>query len=535
MGFRKVGSTGWKDKASQSGVKVRRVVPAASEKPAKIVGTPQQEAIWERMVKGRKHVIVNALAGTGKTFTMLHGLRKMGLDRAGRTAFVAFNKSTSLELAAKAPSWVKASTFHSLLYGVVRDNYGDIRVDGRKTSLIFEKLAGEYNWMKTPMWLKFAMEKVVGLLKNTLIEADEIGIAAVCDRYGIDLEDKFTWAAQLISEAIQESKDDTAYVDCDDLIWLPVVNDLELPQFDTMVVDEYQDTNACQEHSLVRMANRLILVGDENQAIYGFRGAGTDSIQKAIEKLGKTKKGVDVLPLTFTRRCPKTHVELAKKLVPDFEALPEAPEGELDIVAEENAILQMKPGDLVICRLNAPVVSTAFRLLRMGTRANIQGRDLGRGLKAMIRRLRVKSGKGSVKELLDKLDQYAAVEVAKLRRLKRPPEAKITSLEDKISCLTTFCEGCVDVAEVEDRIDKMFTEEETGGERKGFVLLSSVHRVKGMEADTVWVLYPELMPFEKAVLPWEIEQEHHIRYVAFTRSKRRLVMIPKPYLSNKED
>ena len=57
------------------------------------------------------------------------------------------------------------------------------------------------------------------------------------------------------------------------------------------------------------------------------------------------------------------------------------------------------------------------------------------------------------------------------------------------------------------------------------VVLSSVHRAKGLEAENVVILHPEKMPHPMATLEWEIEQEYNIKYVAITRSMNRLVFV----------
>jgi len=60
---------------------------------------------------------------------------------------------------------------------------------------------------------------------------------------------------------------------------------------------------------------------------------------------------------------------------------------------------------------------------------------------------------------------------------------------------------------------------------KAGVKLSSVHRAKGLEANVVWILCPDLMPHPKAEQPWEQEQEMNLKYVAITRAKRELRVV----------
>lgn len=530
MGFRKAGSNNWKNSTAKSspasGVRVQRVNTGPTQL---LKGSKQQEAIWEKLVNSDRHMVIEALAGTGKTTTTLQGFYRLGQEAAGRTGFLAFNKSIAKELQAKCPEWVSASTFHSLLLGkCITPAYGRVQIDGRKTDIILENLVGENEYQRMEMSFRNRISKMVGLVKNTLSGTGEVDLDILADKYSIDLNGDREKMFELVPEIVELSQHDQSIIDWDDILWLPVVNNLSLPKFDLLAVDEYQDTNPCQQASLMKMSKRLLLVGDKNQSIYGFRGAGVSSMQDAIKALEASERGVDVMPLTQTRRCPKSHVQIAQQIVPTFEALEEAPEGVIDNMLEEEAVPQMGPGDLVLCRLNAPVVGTAFRLLKQGIKANIQGRDIGQGLKWLIKRLRPGSGPGSVGTLILKTESYFSKELQKLRAMKRPPESRIVSLEDKKDCLMSFCDGADDVNDVYSRIDEMFTDQEAGeGGYRNFVLLSTVHRAKGLEANTVWILYPELMPHKMAEADWEIQQEHNIRYVALTRSKNRLVLVSR--------
>jgi ATP-dependent exoDNAse (exonuclease V) beta subunit len=67
------------------------------------------------------------------------------------------------------------------------------------------------------------------------------------------------------------------------------------------------------------------------------------------------------------------------------------------------------------------------------------------------------------------------------------------------------------------------------------IILSSVHSCKGLEAETVYILRPELMPHPKATRPEDTEQENNIRYVALTRSKNKIVFAHEHYTEPKQD
>jgi hypothetical protein len=64
------------------------------------------------------------------------------------------------------------------------------------------------------------------------------------------------------------------------------------------------------------------------------------------------------------------------------------------------ASAQMRPGDLVLCRVNKELVPIDYELLRRGTKAFILGRDTGKGLITLVNRMRPRS----IADLMKKLD-----------------------------------------------------------------------------------------------------------------------------------
>ena len=58
--------------------------------------------------------------------------------------------------------------------------------------------------------------------------------------------------------------------------------------------------------------------------------------------------------------------------------------------------------------------------------------------------------------------------------------------------------------------------------------------MKGLEADRVWVIKPEVIPHPKAK-GWQLEQEYNILYVAVTRAKRELVVVGGRFSTRKEE
>jgi len=100
-------------------------------------------------------------------------------------------------------------------------------------------------------------------------------------------------------------------------------------------------------------------------------------------------------------------------------------------------------------------------------------------------------------------------------------DAKLQALDDKVQCIQFLCEGMDLVSEVLGRIELLFSDVENGDNSR-FVLLSSVHRAKGLESDVVHIICPDLLPHPMAKLDWQRRQEYNLKYVAITRAKDTL-------------
>lgn len=249
-----------------------------------------------------------------------------------------------------------------------------------------------------------------------------------------------------------------------------------------------------------------------HNSIYGFRGADTDAMPNIIERLEAT-----VLPLSITYRCPKSHVELAQTLVPEIVAAEWAEEGSIESLSEYSFLETVKSGDLVLCRCNAPLVRPAFSLIRQGVKAIILGRDIGKGLMALVKKVQKRYRVRSLDDTLNALMEYHRKEYARLNRVGKEMQAE--SLDDKIETLVALADGCDTVADLDRRVEEVFSDESAG------VTFSTVHKAKGAEADRVFILKPGLMPHPKASQGWEMDQEANIIYVSLTRAKRALYFV----------
>jgi len=317
-----------------------------------------------------------------------------------------------------------------------------------------------------------------------------------------------------------------------------------MSKFDLVCVDEAQDMNRLQIELLKRLmapGGRLCAVGDSRQAIYGFRGADAQAMER-IRREFNVSEGNN-LPLSITYRCPRAVVAVAQLWVPHIQPSDSAPEGEvvqLDSWKKDSAkaFESLESGSMVVCRKNAPLVGAALKLLAQGRKAIVRGRDIGKNLTKLIDKLVKKLGIGdekkgkfvrgewipaaiddSVAALFGEVNTWAEVESAKLRRAQKTNQAQ--QVEDQAETLMAIMRGAQSVQECRDRIEKLFSDDSVG------VVFSSIHKSKGLEAPTVLWLGGNATEENH-----DASQELNLCYVACTRAQQKLIILPLP---EKED
>jgi superfamily I DNA/RNA helicase len=475
------------------------------------VWSPMQQAIFAAIENpAGGNLVIEALAGTGKSTTIEECVKR---TTEGESVLVcAFNASIAAALKPRMPPDVHVSTIHSFGFRALSEaSPNRLEVNKFLTADMAQQVLGrDYGTREA----RAAVCKLVSIAKGQAFTWRRLDPLRTLDRwadaYGIEFPRswdrmRLCSVALQILRACQEQPG--SQCDFDDMIWLPVVRDLEIPRFDWVFVDETQDLNPAQLEIVKRAGEggRITAVGDRRQAIYGFRGADREAIPRMIKELGAT-----TLPLSVTYRCPKLVVAEANELVPELEAAPSAPEGIVRTCGPDALERDAAPGDMVLSRINAPLVSLAFRWLAQGRRAAIQGRDIGSGLSAWIKASGVGTGFGSVVRLQRKIQEWRTAEIARLEAAERDTQA----CEDKAACLEALCSGRDDVAAVLARIESLFSDDAGSGA----ILLSSTHRAKGLEAPRVWLLRDT---YCKRPGP----EEENLLYVAITRSKGELVYV----------
>ncbi|SNR99035.1 ATP-dependent DNA helicase Rep [Methylobacillus rhizosphaerae] len=127
--------------------------------------------------------------------------------------------------------------------------------------------------------------------KNAFVNPDQAAATA---------DEEIAHAAAKVYQIYQQTLKAYQAVDFDDLIKLPVELFEQHPEalrrwqhkLKYLLIDEYQDTNACQ-YRLVKMLTgiegRFTAVGDDDQAIYGWRGADVENLRQLTQDFSRLK------------------------------------------------------------------------------------------------------------------------------------------------------------------------------------------------------------------------------------------------------
>lgn len=476
----------------------------------------EYQSVIENWVKsGQGHAIVKATAGSGKTRTQEHLVAVLIEDMkvpATDIIYLAFNSHVVREAVEKG---LPAKSTHQVGLAAVSNYVGKkVKVDENKVTDIIKNLI-QGNWDEEK-WMISPVSQIVSKVKNTLAPSDNQTLEKICDKFGIEVNGSSERIFELVRMTMEKNNKNLETIDFDDMLYLPIKFKMSVQQYMWVLGDEVQDWNRAQIElikKLVKKDGRVVAVGDGNQSMYGFRGAAPDAMDRIQEAFK-----AEILPLSISYRNPISHVDLINKIFPEIkhEKSPFAKQGEVLSMSYDKMLGQVKDGDLVICRNNAPLVEPVFSLIRMGVKAIIRGRDIGQGLISLCERFNVKS----VDELLEKLETYRIKEVGKLLKAEKNNQAQ--TLNDKVETIFALSEGCDWVWQITQKISEVFSDKKEG------VIFSTVHRAKGDEAERVFILNPQLMPSRYAKSSEEIQQEANVLFVALSRSKNTLVFVGGP-------
>ncbi len=254
-----------------------------------LLNPPQREAI--RYLDGP--LLVLAGAGSGKTRVITQKIAYLindcGFNPCNIAAITFTNKAARemqervASLLKEKPAGLTISTFHSLGVRILRE---EAKVLGYKPQFsIFDStdcygIISDLSGSADKATIR-RLQSLISNWKNALVSPDMAMKDSQNDTEKLAAQAFASYAATL--KAYQA-------VDFDDLISLPVelfrthpqVLDKWQNRLRYLLVDEYQDTNACQYQLLKQLAGpraAFTAVGDDDQAIYGWRGADIENLR----------------------------------------------------------------------------------------------------------------------------------------------------------------------------------------------------------------------------------------------------------------
>lgn len=520
--------------------------------------SPLQVAIKGWVTGGTGSLEIVARAGCGKTSMLMVMIEEIIQHKLGDVAVLAYNKSIATEIKGKIEAagydWklAQAGTVHSFGYGVWRKVAPDAKLNANK---VFELIDAQKFNDDAEVFRQCgtAIQKLVGYGKQRavghLCSLDDVDVwYDMWEHFDLDNDITEDWHADDVIHAARfiyklSLNACRQVIDFDDMILAPLYFKARFWPKRWVLVDESQDTNPARRALALAMlaprVGRMVFVGDPCQAIYGFTGADSDSMDQLREAVKAT-----TMPLNVTYRCPKNIVAEAQRLVPDLIAHDTAPDGVVraidyaQLVSSDTTINPdtlesyaknevLRTDDVILCRNTAPLIQTAYTLLSRGTACRVEGRDIGEGLEKLARRWKI----STLSALLTKLDDYEARQTAKF--MSKNQENKVEALTDQVECLRIIIARCQSqnkqtVDELAEEIKKMFgTTPE--GEKAKVLTLSTVHKSKGREFPRVFLVGKEkYMPSPYARKHWQQVQEANLEYVAVTRAQQELIYVTAP-------
>jgi DNA helicase II / ATP-dependent DNA helicase PcrA len=252
-------------------------------------------------------LLVLAGAGSGKTRVLTVRIARL-IEEHGvppwRIFAVTFTNKAATEMKHRVgrflgrdPSGLWIGTFHSLSARILRREAAHLGFTGNFTiydeddRLALIKRLMEQRGMNNKLFPPRAVQAVVSAAKNRMQSPEDLLKAAAYDRLA-------EVSAEIFSAMGPALKAANA-MDFDDLMLHPLTLFREQPdvlrfyqnKFSYLLVDEFQDTNLAQ-YELIKLLGKhgnVTAVGDDDQSIYGWRGANVQNMRDFQRDFGEVK------------------------------------------------------------------------------------------------------------------------------------------------------------------------------------------------------------------------------------------------------
>lgn len=364
--------------------------------------------------------------------------------------------------------------------------------------------------------------------------------------------------------------------DFDDDLWFSAIHAEELnwPRYDVVLADEVQDFNVAQQIILKKLGEKgakIVAVGDPNQAIYRFRGADNGAFAGLSDMLKGASHDKDVeqgLTANFRSRqaiidmsneegSQSGHVSNLVKGRPFKETPGKIGKGKatkyevkyddaFDTLHKEMKDMGEVKQTAFLARTNEPLVHASLRLMKQGTPFIILGKDIANDLNKHIDKiigLFFLKDNSSIDELSSSLSNYSSDQMdqhsgkaamsGKLKELKETTDAMLSAIEQfkedvPQGTVLNFRKwlrskfGGLDIEKSGRDGDAARAEYKRQIKEQNPVILSTVHKSKGLQFQRVYILRDDLWPHPRSTRDEDLAQELNNKYIGRTRAEDEL-------------
>lgn len=476
----------------------------------------RQKAIFEAYENTRNNIVICATAGSSKTTCIVECARRTPFHK--KALFMAFNKSIAEELRERLPQHIKVNTYHAQGLNVLFSHFKfQMKLNENKTFILAKSILNLKEMpYKSQLRYLFDLQNIWTSLRVGLLVNYEEDIPNICIDKDIEYQDRMIedikdieneWIRQ--ANKIQNNKN--FIMDFTDMLYLPyiLIDESEFPKFDIVFSDENQDCNTLQRELLLQYVKpkfgRFVCVGDKNQMIYQFQNASLSNFLSFSEFPNTV-----TLPLDITYRCSKKIVEEARKVFSEgIEAAPDAKEG----IVRKGDLREATSGDFVLCRNNLPLIEAFITLLEEGKKSTIKGKEFGEALLSILEKI----------NYIDDLDVLKHEKVEKIMKDKNISyqtaiqNQSYQNLVEKCSILEKLYCVWNDLDTLKSKVQTIYSEKTEG------IILSTIHKSKGLEADRVFFLNQNLIPSQYVTTQEALYSEYCLKFVAITRARNELI------------
>lgn len=477
-----------------------------------ITPSKYQQDIYDFVQNGTGNAVINAVAGSGKTTTIVKAVDLIPADQT--VAFLAFGKAIADEIRTRVPAHIDVSTIHSkgakAVWAMQRS-----KLDQKKIYNIVNRLKDSW-FNDQPEIINgeylARVRKLVDLGRLELAHTTE-DVHALANKHGIETINGEIAKSFIVRRLAEMDTDSHDFVD---MLYIPASTPgAPMPTFDWIFIDECQDLNKAQQvlfRKMMKPTTRFIAVGDPRQAIFGFAGADEESFTN-LTLMPDTIE----LPLSMNYRCCTEVIDLVHELLPEIniEAHPGAPKG---VRNDNDKFRNIADGDMVLCRNTAPLVKMCLQFIKDHKKAYVKGGDMGKQLANLV----VSSKAVTLRDFEGWMAKQLAVIYTRIEKsypLMSHSEITEESAYAQMAEKKYILETIIDSADLRTPDQLITWINELFADNKAGICFSSIHRSKGLENERIFIIERDLMPSRFAKTAGQLKQESNLLYVAITRAK----------------